>query len=127
MTKSAFIYDQHSENAEWVQKLDFYKVQVGSLQRRLEEISEKNSASDVLAEVEHFQNQFIVQRNNIDEIRHMVNENERELVAEINSNPVAVDHRKVEYHSKEKEAVDSFEKVFNDLHDDFIRFAAKWM
>lgn len=127
MSKSEFIYDQHSENTEWVQKLDFYKDQVNILQGRLEEIAQKNNNTEVLSEVEHFQNQFIIQRNNIDEIRHNVTANERELQLEINSNPVAVDHRKVAYHEKEKEAVESFEKVYNDMRDEFNRFAAKWM
>ncbi len=127
MSKNEFIFNQHSENTEWVQKLDFYKDQVTILQGRLEEIAQKNNQNEVLSEVEHFQNQFIIQRNNIDEIRHSVNENERELQAEIKNNPVAVDHRKMEYHEKERDAVDSFEKVFNDLREEFNKFSAKWM
>jgi hypothetical protein len=53
--------------------------------------------------------------------------NEEALIAEIKTNPIAVDHRKVENHNKEKDLVDSFEKNINNLRDDFNRFSAKWM
>ena len=36
-----------------------------------------------------------------------------------------VDHRKVVYHAKEKDAVDSFEKNFNEIRTEFKVFAAK--
>lgn len=127
MSKNEFIFNQHSENTEWVQKLDFYKDQVTILQGRLEEIAQKNNQDEVLSEIEHFQNQFIVQRNNIDEIRHLIRENEQQLQAEITSNPVAVDHRKVAYHEQEKNAVESFEHVFNELREEFNKFSSKWM
>jgi hypothetical protein len=94
---------------------------------RLEEIVSKNNQHDVLAQVEHFQNQFIVQKNNIDEISHTIKLDESAIEKEVNKNPVAVDHREMPSHSKQKEAVDAFEKNFNELRTEFKIFAAKWM
>lgn len=127
METKANIYTQHGENTEWTNKLNFYKDDIRIMTGRLEEVAAKNSSKEVLAEVEHFQNQLIIQRNNIDEALHAVKINEEELQAEINRNPVAVDHRKVEYHAKEKELVEAFEKNFNDLRDEFNEFIAKWL
>ncbi len=121
------IYKQHEENTDWLNRLSFYKDDMAILVKRLEEIASKNSATEVLANVEHFQNQFIIQRNNIDEIKHLVNQNETALKKEIESNPVAVDHRKMEYHAQEKELVEQFEKNFNELREAFNEFSAKWM
>ena len=121
------IYEQHAENTEWTNKLNFYKDEVKIMTRRLEEIGSKNSSKDILANVERFQNQFIVQRNNIDEALHAVNSNERLLQAEINENPIAVDRRSVEYHGLEKEMVESFEKNFNELRSEFNEFVGKWL
>ncbi len=121
------IYKQHEENTDWLNRLDFYKEDIKILTKRLEEIASKNSAAEVLSEVERFQNQFIIQNNNIDEIKHLVKENEDLLKKEIESNPVAVDHRKMEYHEKEKELVEAFEKNFNSLRDDYNTFSSKWM
>ena len=127
MSANESVYIQHSENTDWTSKLNFYKDEVVILTGRLEEIASKNSGKDALAEVEKYQNQLIVQRNNIDEIAHLVNLNEQALIEVIKSNPVAVDHRKVEYHSKERELVESFETNFNNIREDFNRFASKWM
>ncbi len=127
MESQGTIYTQHEENKEWTSKLSFYKDEIKILTGRVEELAAKNTSSDVLVGVEHFQNQLIIQRNNIDEILHLVKLNEEALIAEINANPVAVDHRKVEYHAKEKDMVESFEKNFNELRAEFNEFASKWM
>jgi hypothetical protein len=127
MATNESIYKQHEENTEWLNKLSFYTDEITILTGRLEEIAAKNTDKEVLAFVEHFQNQFIIQKNNIDEINHVVKQNEQALEKEINSNPVAVDHRKVEYHAKEADLVNSFEKVFNELREEFNEFSAKWM
>lgn len=127
METKANIYSQHSENTEWTSKLNFYKDEIKIMTSRLEEVATKNSSMEVLAEVERFQNQLIIQRNNIDEALHAVKINEESLQAEIKSNPVAVDHRSMEYHAREKELVDAFEKNFNDLRSEFNEFIGKWL
>jgi hypothetical protein len=127
MSNNASIYAQHTENTEWLNKLNFYKDEIRILTGRLEEISTKYTSQEVLAEVERFQNQWIIQRNNIDEIAHKIKENEQSLIDEINNNPVAVDHRKMEYHTEEQQLVEGFEQNFNSIRDEFNRFASKWM
>lgn len=121
------IYTQHVENSEWISKLKFYDDEILILQNRLSEIASKNNQTEVTAQIEQFQNKFILQQNNIDEIAHKINLNEEALIKEINANPVAVDHRKTEYHASEKESVEWFENNFNSLRTDFKTFAAKWM
>ncbi len=127
MKEQEKIYTQHSENTEWTNKLKFYKDELQVLKTRLEEIASKNNHEEVLKSVEHFQNQFIIQANNIDNISHEVKMNEEALMAEIKNNPVASDHRKVKYHSKQKDLVMSFEKNMNEIRGEFKDFAAKWM
>lgn len=123
----ANIIDQHLENQDWLKRLDFYKEEITILKERLDEVTKKNNASDFLKDVEHFQNQFIVQRNNIDELAHSIKKNEQGLVKEVNSNPVAVDHRKVENHLAEEEFIVYFEKNFAELRGEYNRFLSKWM
>ncbi len=121
------IYTQHADHTEWLSKLKFYTDEISILKGRLEEIASKNNQQNVLAQVEHFQNQLIVQKNNIDEISHTIKLYESAIEKEVNKNPVAVDHREMPSHSKQKEAVDAFEKNFNELRTEFKIFAAKWM
>ena len=121
------VYKQHEENTEWSSKLDFYKDEVIILTGRLKEIASKNSSAEAMVDTERFQNQLLIQENAINEISHLIKNNEKELELEVDKNPVAIDHRKVEYHTKEQKLIVGFEKNFKELRADFNRFAAKWM
>jgi hypothetical protein len=121
------MYAQHADHTEWLTKMKFYTDEITILQNRLEEIASKNSHQEVLSLVEHFQNQLIVQKNNIDEILHSIKLHENEIEKEIEKNPVAADHRNMPTHKEVKDKIDTFEKTFNELRAEFRNFAAKWM
>jgi hypothetical protein len=121
------VYEQHYEASEWMNKLFFYEDELAIMQRRLQEIAAANTAQEVLAQVEHFQNQLIVQRDNIDAIKHAVAKDETRLEKNISSNPVAADHRTADYHEREKNEVDLFEKNFNALRDELKKFLLKYL
>ncbi len=127
MNKQELIYDLHEDHKEWTSKLDFYKDDIKILTHRLEEIASKNNTPEVLTEVERFQNQFIIQNNNIDQIKHMITLVEDIIIKTIKENPVAADHKKMKNHEDERELVDSFEKNFNLLRTEFNIFSSKWM
>ena len=121
------LYTQHENHVEWINKLKFYSDDIIIMKERLAEIASKNNQKDVMANVEHFQNQFIIQKNNIDETMHTIKLDESALEREVNKNPTAVDHRVMPSHAEEKTTMDSFEKNFNELRAEFKTFAAKWM
>lgn len=125
-TETAGIYKQHEENIDALSKLDFYRGEITTITGWLEELATKYTSSEVLSLVERYENQMKIQRNNIDNIRHEIAENERALQEEVNKNPVAVDHRKVTYHAKEKELIDGFETNFNNLRTEIKAFVSKY-
>lgn len=127
MTTKANIFDQHSENQNWLKSLEFYKEEISILNKRLQEVTGKNNAPDFLKEVEHYQNQFIVQRNNIDELAHSIKMNEKQIEKEVIANPVAVEHRKVENHEPEADFLGYFEKNTAGLRTEYNKFLSKWM
>lgn len=121
------VFEQHAENKEFIGKLTFYKDEIQILQNRLDEVAAKNNQLECMKEVEHFQNQLIIQKNNIDEIKHKVVLDEDRLVKEIEKNEVAIDHRSIYFHAEEKEDVETFERVFNELRKEINLFFTKWM
>jgi hypothetical protein len=121
------IYTQHFEHTEWLNALSFYKDELSILKSRLEEIARKNTSKEILARVEHFQNQFIIQEKNIDDIREEITKDEKKIAANVTNNPIATYHRKSEDHSFERDEVESFEKNFEDLRKEFKTFLFKWM
>ena len=80
-----------------------------------------------MAEVEHFQNQFIVQRNNIDELRHSIKEHENVVAADARVHAGKMESSHSGRHAELKDQVVSFEKIFNELRHEFNSFLSKWM
>lgn len=122
-----YIYDLHAEHLEWLNKVAFYKDEIKIMRNRLEQVASKNSNKEVQALVEHFQNQLIVQDEQNDILRHNVKEYENVIEDHLKKNEVAADHLKWDDHAKMREAVDVYEKIFNDLRKELIGFLAKWM
>jgi hypothetical protein len=125
--EKTFIYDQHQKHQDWLSRVTFYKEEINILKERLTEMTARNNAREFLVSVEHFENQFKLQRNNLDELAHSIKQHENQLVAEINSNPVAVDHRKIETDGADEDFMSYFERNFANLREEFNKFSAKWM
>ena len=117
----------NTEHTEWIKGLEFYKDEIHILENRLIEIASKNSTFEARQGMEHFQNQFVVQRNNIDELRHKIKEHMHiftklpELLEEVVENERLADHENL------RDDYQSFEKVMRELRLEFNVFLARWM
>jgi hypothetical protein len=127
MTTQTLITKQHQENTVWINKLLFYKDDLKVMQNRLDEVTSKNNAADFLKEVEHFQNQFIIQNEQIDILKHDVKQRENLIEKEVAANPVASDHRRLEEDSALTDRLNRFEDLFSSLRKELLTFIAKWM
>jgi hypothetical protein len=116
----------HQLHKEWVNKLNFYRDDIKSLEIRVEEIASKYTSKEVLALVEHFQNQIKIQRNEMDILMHDINSEEKNLLDNINDNPIAWEHRKAA-HTTLNERMITFEKLFAEFRRELIGFAVKYM
>jgi excinuclease UvrABC helicase subunit UvrB len=117
----------HDEHREWINKLDFYKEDLTILRKRHDEVATKNTSQEVMAMVEHFQSQFIIQRNEIDEFRHAIKEHENHLQAAINNNPVAINRQRLHDHPEMRERMARFEKLFQEFRMDLLHFVSKYI
>lgn len=116
----------HQLHKEWANKLNFYRDDIKSLEKRVEEIASKYTDKEVLSVIEHFQNQIKIQRNEMDVLMHDINAEEKELQENISDNPTAWDHRKAA-HTTLNERMITFEKLFAEMRRELIGFAAKYM
>ncbi|MBK6643728.1 MAG: hypothetical protein IPG39_22090 [Bacteroidetes bacterium] len=115
----------HQEHLEWLNKLDFYKDDIAILKRRIEEVAAKNTGHDVMAMIEHFQNQLIIQRNELDEFRHAIKEHENELEAAVKSNPTATNRQRLSDDPMLRTRMERYETIFNELRMELYRFFSK--
>lgn len=124
-TKS--IGELHAEHTDWLKRLDFYTDEITIMRNRISEIAAKNTAKEVLAQVEHFQNALVVQKNNIDELHHAIKDHDSYLENRVEENSVAADKRQVHDHPKMRDNFNSFETYFNSLRHELNQFLSKVM
>jgi hypothetical protein len=107
--------------------LDFYEQELTILKGRLEEIAGGNTNDEAAIGVEHFQNQFIIQQERIDELRHALHENHKRIESELLQTAGFAEQDAVAANEDLYEQYVTEEKLFNELRHEFNRFAAKWM
>lgn len=120
--KRVHLSDLHTEHMLWLNALAFYKEEIGILEKRLEHVAKRNTQREVLAELEHFQNQYIREREVIDELRHDVKQHENVLEKEVKDHPIAVDHRLFVDHTDLRERMETFERLYKDLKKELFRW-----
>ena len=125
--KVKHIDELHFEYQLWNSEASFFADELKIYQNRLEEIASKNTKSEVRAQIEHFQNQFIVQKEQIDILKHEVTVYEQALATYAKENPIAIDHKLFETNSELTERAEMFKKIFSELKTEFKKFASEWM
>ena len=121
----AHITDLHAQHQEIEKSLLFYKEEISLFRKRLGEIATKNTHTDVLSWVDHFENQFTINESIISELTHHIKDHEFKFKEIIAQNPVATEHKLVEDHAEFRGKVKIFEKLFAELKSDFNKFSAK--
>ncbi|MBK8613803.1 MAG: hypothetical protein IPN85_09965 [Flavobacteriales bacterium] len=121
------IGDLHFDHNMWLNALRFYKDEIGIFEHRMEDIVKRNTGSEAMAQLEHFQNQYIRQREVIDELRHDIKEHENFLEKESMERPIAIEHRLYKDHGGLRDRFETFEKLYAELKSEFYVWATKWM
>lgn len=123
--KTEKIYAQHSENTEWMNNLLFYRDEIKIMKNRLQEVVSKNNSKEILALVEHFQNQIIVQSEQLDTIKHEINLDNDLIAKEVDKNKTAVDRRSLQDHTDLRKKAEDFEKIFTSFRTELNGFLSK--
>jgi DNA repair ATPase RecN len=120
-----YIHELHAEHNNYLSTLAFAKDEIKTFNNRLSEIVTANTKHEILAQVEHFQNQFIRHNEVIDELKHEVHKCETKIAKIAESNNVATDHKKVDDHSDLREQMNTFDHIFSELKTEFKLFLEK--
>jgi len=107
--------------------LDFYSSDITFLEKLLTEVLEKNNHYEVKNESEHFQNQFIIQQKNIDELSSKILINKHEAALEAKIHAGKVDERLVTDINQLKHEEKQIEKTMEEIRNAFKQFVAKWL
>ena len=119
------IYELHHENQEWLKSLSFYKEELTSMQSRIEDVASKNTSKEFQAMVDHYLNQFEIQKSHINHLKHDIKSYENILEVNVEKNPTAADHRSLPDEVEQREKMNRFEELFAELRDDVNKFLAR--
>jgi hypothetical protein len=127
--ESTVSIDQFQEELQsWKHELSSFKQQIRHFEQQLEAMSAKKLPKDLLAQVEHFQNSFICQKEVIDKLRHDLPDS-RHKVEHIfkNIHFVKAEHAGSGAHEVLRERMDTFRKLYDEVSIDFNSFEAEWI
>jgi len=128
MIATISIRSLHMEYQLWTRELIFYKEEIKIFEDHLEALLKRNNKNGVLAQVEHFQNQFILQKEVIDYLKHDLNVSERQLAGFVyGMSSDGIENIKMDNHGKLRERMTTFRKVYKDIKNEFRHFEMRWM
>ena len=128
MIATISIRSLHMEYQLWTRELIFYKEEIRIFEDHLTAILKRNNKNGVPAQVEHFQNQFILQKEVIDYLKHDLQVSERQLagfVYEMSGD--GIENIKMDNHGSLRERMTTFRKIYKDIKNEFRRFEMHWM
>lgn len=111
----------------WLKSLGFYKDEIRLMRGRLEEVAAKNSSFEARQGIEHYENQFTVQLETIDELNHSINQYAGDVAKDVQLHAGHINELLVGEYESLEERYQAFEKNFNVLRQDFKGYLAKWM
>jgi len=121
------IRNLHLEYKFWIVELNFFKEMLRIFQNHLESISSANPYNKkIRPQIEHFQNQFLLQWEAIDELKHDLNISEKQLAAFTRDMAmVGYEFERLDNHSSVREKFLTCRKLFNELKEEFHCFESE--
>lgn len=115
----------HHQGNDWLRELEFYKEELAVLTTRLADVAGKNTNKDILAQVEHFQNKFILQRGQVDVLKHDVNKRNSDVTELSKDKPNHVDANYISANSNIQNQIADLTKSIADTRFEFNTFLSK--
>jgi hypothetical protein len=115
----------HHQNKVWKNELLFVADEIKVYENRLSDLVMGATRPEMLPKLEHFQNQFIREKEVIDTLKHDVNSHEHKLVEWVKSERGS-EELLAEKHYELKDRMEIFRKIFTELKVEFYEFLAKW-
>ena len=113
------------ELQSWKRELSSTKEEIKSFEQELTDLACRNHNREVLAHVEHFQNNFIRQKEVIDELRHDLPDSRNKVENIFNSRFQQESEHDAHAHLSDR--METFRKLYNELKEDFQKFESEYL
>ncbi|MFL5788698.1 MAG: hypothetical protein ACJ748_11640 [Flavisolibacter sp.] len=128
MNPSPSIEHSHLEHRLWINELEFYREEIGILEKHVVEILSKNSRNEIVEKGELFKGQLHRYTQRIAELEMEINEAEKLLALFLESNQ-NIDAENVKVGDQEimRNKIGAFKKDYYGLKKKVLDFEVEWM
>lgn len=128
-TKNEVLFneDLHFEHKQWQSELALWEDELRSFNHRLEELVKRWTDKNVLAKLEHFQNEFILHGNVLESMLHEIHVHESNMAEHSKMQEEVLDRVFAKQHFEFRKKLERQRDIYNALKKDFFRFLSKYL
>jgi hypothetical protein len=115
----------HFEHKTWVNELEFIEGELNFFENRLSDLVMRYREVEVLAKLEQFQNQFIRQKEVLDQLLRDIRVHEQAIGFQLQKE-LEVQDKFLDDHSELRSRMGSYRKIYGELKTAFFQFLAQW-
>ena len=121
-----FSNDLRYDHNIWENELNFYKKELGIFETRLVEMLNRRPSRDLLRELEQYQNQFIRQKEVVDNVNHKIHLYDDELKGIPAEIMLTIDSNEIAKHKELESDIRITRKLYFELRDRFSSYLEKF-
>ncbi len=123
------VYDEncHFEHQNWKSELNFWKDELKSFNNRLSEVTTRWTNKEVLKQLEHYQNEFILHGGVIDDLEETIEKHEASIAGHSMSGNQSMDVALVKRHIEFRNRIQTQRQIYADLKKGFFSFITKYL
>nr|WP_321227924.1 hypothetical protein [uncultured Psychroserpens sp.] len=119
--------NMHFEHVQWKRELAFWEDELKSFNNRLSELVTRWTDKDVLAQLEHYQNEFILHGGVIEDLQESIEEHEERIAGQSITGEDAIDVQLAKQHVEFRNKMETQREIYAELKKQFFRFLEKYM
>jgi len=119
--------DLHFEHKQWRRELFFWEDELKSFKNRLSKLMTGWTDKEVLAQLEQYQNEFILHGGVIDDLLETIEVHETRLAGYSMKGEDVLDIDLVKKHLEFRNKMETQRQIYADLKKEFFRFLTKYM
>ncbi|GER58111.1 hypothetical protein ULMA_02190 [Patiriisocius marinus] len=117
----------HFEHEQWKGELAFWKDELKFFNSKLSELVSRWTNKDVLAQLEHYQNEFILHGGVIQDLQETIDKHETRIAGQSKTGEDALDIHLTKEHVAFRNKIETQRHIYSELKKEFFRFLEKYM
>ncbi|MDO1513927.1 hypothetical protein Q2T41_14795 [Maribacter confluentis] len=119
--------DLHFEHKQWHSELAFWEDELKSFKNRLSELIKRWTKKEVLAQLEHYQNEFMLHEGIIDKLQETIEKHETRIAGQSKTSQESMDTLLTKKHIEFRNQMETQRQIYADLKKEFFKFLSKYM